>query len=104
LKENPHLAESEASLALKERLEETDKELPVLEKYMSQVQALEQRLADRDSLFAELQKEYNKLMDFSKKEEIILLKKVNQLQMISRENQKLREEIRRLSELKEIPA
>jgi hypothetical protein len=30
-------------------------------------------------------------MDFSKKEEKILLKKVNQLQQISRENQKLRE-------------
>jgi cell division protein FtsB len=39
-------------------------------------------------------------MDFSKKEEKILLKKVNQLQQISRENQKLREEIRRLSEIR----
>jgi hypothetical protein len=29
--------------------------LPVLEKYMAQVQTLEQRLTDRDSLFNELQ-------------------------------------------------
>jgi hypothetical protein len=34
---------------------------------MAQVQSLEQKLADRDSLFNELQMEYNKLMDFSKK-------------------------------------
>jgi hypothetical protein len=42
-------------------------------------------------------------MDFSKKEEVILLKKVNQLQLASRENQKLREEIRRLAEARESP-
>lgn len=48
--------------------------------------------------------EYNKLMDFSKKEEAILLKKVGQLQQISRENQKLRDEVKRLSEMKEVPA
>ena len=42
-------------------------------------------------------------MDFSKKEEVILLKKVNQLQLASRENQKLREEIRRLAEAREAP-
>jgi hypothetical protein len=40
---------------MKERLEESDKDLPVLEKYMNQVQSLEQRLADRDSIFGELQ-------------------------------------------------
>jgi hypothetical protein len=75
--------------------------MPVLEKYMAQVQALEQKLADRDSLFNELQMEYNKLMEFSKKEEFILLKKVQHLQLATRENQKLREEIRRLSEMRE---
>ena len=91
------MAESEASLALKERMSESEKEVPVLEKYMAQVQSLEQRLADRDSLFNELQVEYSKLMDFSKKEEVILLKKVNQLQAATRENQKLREELNKLA-------
>lgn len=40
-------------------------------------------------------------MEFSRKEEVILLKKVNQLQLASRENQKLRDEVRRLSEGRE---
>lgn len=42
-------------------------------------------------------------MDFSKKEETILLKKVSQLQQITRENQKLREELKRVAEAKEVP-
>lgn len=54
-------------------------------------------MADKDNLFGELQIEYNKLMDFSKKEETILLKKVSQLQQITRENQKLREELKKVA-------
>jgi hypothetical protein len=43
-------------------------------------------------------------MDYSRREDIILKRKSIQLQQILKENQKLRDELKRVSEMKHIPA
>lgn len=62
------------------------------------MQHLEARLTDKDNLFGQLQTEYNSLLENSKKDEKMLIKKHNMLYAIGRENNKLRQQLSRLSE------
>ncbi len=52
---------------------------------------------DRENTYSHLQSEYNTLLDKSKKDDKLLVKKQIMLYDIGRENNKLRQEIARLS-------
>ena len=69
----------------------------MLEKYLQQIQLLETKISDKDNLYDQLQKEYNYLLENSKKDEKMLIKKHNMLYEIGRENNKLRKELERIS-------
>jgi hypothetical protein len=65
----------------------------VLDKHLQHIQVLEMRIVDRDNLFKQLQLEYDSLLENSKKDEKILIKKNSLLYSIGRENAKLKKEL-----------
>lgn len=98
LKDNPLLAEGQIALNLREKFEENEKDkLTMVQKYLEQIQHLEGKLMDRENTYSHLQSEYNTLLDKSKKDDKLLVKKQIMLYDIGRENNKLRQEIARLN-------
>lgn len=68
----------------------------MVEKYLQSIQVLETKLGDKENLYGQLQTEYNSLLENSRKDEQILIKKHNLLYAIGKENNKLRQEMARL--------
>lgn len=68
----------------------------MVEKYLQSIQVLETKLGDKENLYGQLQTEYNSLLENSRKDEQILIKKHNLLYAIGKENNKLRAEVARL--------
>jgi len=68
-----------------------------LEKHLQQIQVLEGKVADKDNLFNQLQREYEMLLENSKKDEKILIKKNNLLYSICRENAQLKKDLTKIN-------
>ena len=102
IKENPYLMQSEMIMSLKEKFEQNSRDkISVLDKYMKQVQFLQHKLVEKETLYNQTQIQYNNLLDSSKKDEKILIKKNNILHQLGKENYRLKKQMARMIKLAE---